>query len=143
MTKPQPCLPAPEPLEAYAASFDGLFAHVAQRHGFREYLTGLLAPRDRNKTLTCLAGAEPVVGSKDAAVQRLQFFLSKSSWNAEEINDRRLVLLRRSNHCPAQGGHAGHRRLQGPQVIRCRVTRRAGTGSAEDSAYERSGLRPA
>lgn len=27
---------------------------MAQRRGFREYLTGLLAPRDRNKTLTCL-----------------------------------------------------------------------------------------
>ena len=35
---------------------------VAQRRGFREYLAGLLAPRDRNKTLTALAGAEPVTG---------------------------------------------------------------------------------
>jgi hypothetical protein len=42
-----------------------------------EYLTGLLAPRDRNKTLTCLAGAEPIVGAHYPAVQRLQFFLSE------------------------------------------------------------------
>ena len=29
----------------------------AQGQGFREYLAGLLVPRDRNKTLTALAGA--------------------------------------------------------------------------------------
>ncbi|KJE21768.1 hypothetical protein FF36_03972 [Frankia torreyi] len=32
---------------------------MAQRRGFREYLTGLLAPRDRNKTLTCLPACLP------------------------------------------------------------------------------------
>jgi hypothetical protein len=47
--------------------------------GFREYLAGLLAPRDRSKTLTALAGAEPVTGSKLPAVQRLQFFLPESA----------------------------------------------------------------
>ncbi len=47
--------------------------------GFREYLAGLLAPRERNKTLTALAGAEPS-GAQHAAVQRLQFFLSESRW---------------------------------------------------------------
>ena len=51
---------------------------MAQRRGFREYLAGLLAPRERNKTLTALAGAEPVTGFKLPAVQRLQFFLSES-----------------------------------------------------------------
>ena len=66
---------------------------MAQRRGFREYLTGLLAPRDRNKTLTCLAGAEPVTGSKLPAVQRLQFFLSESVWDPEAVNARRLELL--------------------------------------------------
>jgi hypothetical protein len=40
------------PLEGYAAGFDDLFGTLAQRRGFREYLVGLLAPRDRNKTLT-------------------------------------------------------------------------------------------
>ena len=76
MTKPVPCPPAPGPLEEYAARFDDLFTRVAQRRGFREYLAGLLAPRDRNKTLTALAGAEPVTGAQHPAVQRLQFFLS-------------------------------------------------------------------
>jgi len=66
---------------------------VAQRRGFREYLAGLLAPRERNKTLTALAGAEPVTGSKLPAVQRLQFFVSESVWEPEAVNARRLELL--------------------------------------------------
>jgi DDE superfamily endonuclease len=53
----------------------------------------LLSPRERNKTLTALAGAEPVVGAQHPAVQRLQFFLSESSWDAEALNARRLELL--------------------------------------------------
>jgi SRSO17 transposase len=80
-------------LEEYAAGFDGLFASLAQRRGFREYLTGLLLPRDRNKTLTALAGVEPVVGAQNPAVQRLQFFLSESHWDAQKINDRWLELF--------------------------------------------------
>jgi hypothetical protein len=32
------CPPAPGPLEAYAATFDGLFGTLAQRRSFREYL---------------------------------------------------------------------------------------------------------
>src|SRR6266480_3801412 len=94
MTKPVPCPPAPGPLEGYAARFDDLFSRVAQRRGFREYLAGLLAPRDRNKTLTALAGAEPVTGAQHPAVQRLQFFLSESRWDPGQVNARRLELLR-------------------------------------------------
>jgi hypothetical protein len=77
---------------------------VAQRRGFREYLAGLLAPRERNKTLTALAGAEPVTGSKLAAVQRLQFFLSESVWDPEAVNARRLELLLAS---PVTAPHEG------------------------------------
>src|ERR1051325_4679931 len=84
---PRPCPPGP-------ARFDDLFLSLAQRRGFREYLTGLLAPRERNKTITCLAGAEPVAGAGMPGVQRLQFFLSESPWEAELVNDRRLELLR-------------------------------------------------
>jgi hypothetical protein len=94
MTARLPCPAAPGPLEGYAARFDDLFGSLAQRRGFREYLAGLLAPRERNKTLTALAGAEPVEGSKDPAVQRLQFFLSESRWDPDRVNARRLELLR-------------------------------------------------
>jgi hypothetical protein len=104
MTKPRLCPPAPGPLEGYAARFDDLFTRVAQRRGFREYLAGLLAPRDRNKTLTALAGAEPVAGAQHRSVQRLQFFLSESRWDAEKVNARRLELLLAD---PATAPHGG------------------------------------
>src|SRR6266550_4318080 len=93
MTRRRPCPAAPGPLEQYAARFDDLFTRVAQRRGFREYLAGLLAPRDRNKTLTALAGAEPVTGAQLPAVQRLQFFLSVVRWDPDKENERRLELL--------------------------------------------------
>src|SRR5205814_4516200 len=93
MTRHRPCPAAPGPLEEYAARFDDLFSRLAQRRGFREYLAGLLAPRERNKPLTALAGAEPVTGAQHPAVQRLQFFLSESRWDADQVNSRRLELL--------------------------------------------------
>src|SRR6266700_2723815 len=104
MTRRRPCPAAPGPLEGYAARFDDLFGSLAQRRGFRDYLAGLLAPRDRNKTLTALAGAEPVTGAQHPAVQRLQFFLSESRWDPERVNARRLELLRAD---PATAPHGG------------------------------------
>jgi hypothetical protein len=104
MTQRRPCPAAPGPLEDYAARFDDLFGSLAQRRGFREYLAGLLAPRDRNKTLTALAGAEPVAGAQHPAVQRLQFFLSESRWDPEQVNSRRLELLLND---PATAPHGG------------------------------------
>jgi hypothetical protein len=104
MTARRPCPAAPGPLEGYAARFDDLFGSLAQRRGFREYLAGLLAPRDRNKTLTALAGAEPVAGAQHPAVQRLQFFLSESRWDPDRVNARRLELLLAG---PATAPHGG------------------------------------
>jgi SRSO17 transposase len=104
MTRHRPCPAAPGPLEEYAARFDDLFSRLAQRRGFREYLAGLLAPRDRNKTLTALAGAEPVTGAGHPAVQRLQFFLSESRWDPDRVNARRLELLLAG---PATAPHGG------------------------------------
>jgi len=104
MTGRRPCPVAPGPLEGYAARFDDLFGRLAQRRGFREYLAGLLAPRDRNKTLTALAGAEPAAGAQHAAVQRLQFFLSESRWDPEQVNARRLELLLADRVTAPHGG---------------------------------------
>src|SRR5256884_1933317 len=119
MTERRLCPPAPGPLEAYAAQFDPLFGTLAQRSNFREYLQGLLLPRDRNKTLTALAGAEPVVAAQAGAVQRLQFFLSESTWDPEAINTRRLALLLSD---PATVPHA-----EGVLVIDDTGDRKAGT----------------
>jgi hypothetical protein len=95
---------------------------VAQRRGFRGYLAGLLAPRERNKTLTALAGAEPVTGSKLPAVQRLQFFLPESVWDPGALNDRRLELLRAD---PVTAPHGG-----GVLVIDDSGDRKDGTATA-------------
>src|ERR1700750_2768542 len=122
MTRPKPCPPAPGSLEGYAARFDDLFTHVAQRRGFREYLAGLLAPRDRNKTLTALAGAEPGAGGQHPAVQRLQFFLSESRWDPGRVNARRLELLAAD---PATAPHGG-----GVLVIDDSGDRKDGTATA-------------
>src|SRR6266540_5737141 len=92
MTARKPCPPAPGPLEDCARQFDECFESLAQRHAFRDYLVGLLLPHDRNKTLTALAGTEPVVGAQHPEAQRLQFFLSESAWDAEVVNARRLAL---------------------------------------------------
>jgi len=97
------CPAVPGPLEDYAARFDPLWRSPAQRRGFRAYLAGLLLPRDRNKTLTALAGAEPVVEAQAAAVQRLQFFLSEAHWDTEAVNVQRLALLAEQ---PALAAHA-------------------------------------
>jgi hypothetical protein len=117
-----PCPTAAGPLEDYAVHFDGLFASLAQRRGFRQYLTGLLAARERNKTLTCLAGAEPVAGAQHRAVQRLQYFLSESTWDYEAINQRRLELLLTN---PATAPHA-----DGVLVIDDSGDRKDGTATA-------------
>jgi hypothetical protein len=93
MTTRRPCPPAPGPLEDYAQRFDALWSSLAQRRGLRDYLQGLLLPRDRNKTLTGLAGAEPITGAQHREVQRLQWFLSESAWDHQAVNDRRVQLL--------------------------------------------------
>src|SRR6266508_3566401 len=100
------CPPAPGPLEEFAGRFDDLFGRLALRRAFRVYLTGLLSPRERPKTLTALAGAEPVVGAQDP----------------EALNARRLE-LRLSD--PATAPHDG-----GVLVIDDTGDRKAGTKTA-------------
>jgi DDE superfamily endonuclease len=116
------CPPAPGPLEAFAAPFDRLFGTLAQRRSFREYLQGLLLPRERNKTLTALVGTEPVVGAQAAPVQRLQWFLSESSWDVAAVNAQRLAWL---FNTPATRPHA-----QGVLVLDDTGDRKAGTKTA-------------
>ena len=97
------CPPIPDPLEAFGAQFDDLFSRANQREGFRQYLAGLLLPAERNKTLTALANTEPVVGAQHPAAQRLQWFLSESTWDAAAVTTRRLAVLRAD---PATAPHA-------------------------------------
>jgi len=94
MSKRQATTPIPEPLEKYAMEFDDLFSRVNQREGFRQYLVGLLLPAERNKTLTGLVNAEPIVGAQAARVQSLQWYLSESRWDSASVNQRRVELLK-------------------------------------------------
>jgi SRSO17 transposase len=93
MTRRLPVASSPGPLEDYALRFDDLLRARAQREGFRRYLEGLLLPAERNKTLTALANTEPVAGTQRKEAQRLQWFLSESGWDQQELNGRRLELL--------------------------------------------------
>lgn len=84
---------APGPLETYCQQFDDLLTPSNQRACFRRYLEGLLLPQERNKTLTALANTEPVVGAQHPRAQTLQWFLSESTWDPQQVNARRVALL--------------------------------------------------
>lgn len=99
-----PVPPAPGPLETYAQAFDDLFAKRTQRAAFRRYLEGLLLPTERNKTLTGLANTTPVIDAQHPMAQRLQWFLTESTWDPAAINQQRLALLYQT---PALAPH-GH-----------------------------------
>lgn len=88
-----PICPAPGPLEDFAAAFDDLLDRRSQREAFRHYLEGLLLPSERNKTLTALANTEPIFGAQKPQAQKLQWFLSESTWDPDQVNQRRLALL--------------------------------------------------
>jgi hypothetical protein len=122
MTTRRPCPPAPGPLEDYAQHFDPLLSSLAQRRGLRDYLQGLLLPRDRNKTLTALADAEPITGAQHRQVQRLQWFLSESTWDHEAVNRQRIALLQAD---PATAPHG-----QGVLVIDDTGDRKDGSATA-------------
>lgn len=93
MSQRLPVDPAPGPLEDYACLFDDIFTKRNQRENFRRYLEGLLLGCERNKTLTGLANTEPGVGATKPQAQRLQWFLSESTWDPDQINQQRLALL--------------------------------------------------
>jgi len=93
MTKRSPVSPAPGPLEDYAQRFDDLFGARAQRHAFRRYLDGSLLAAERNKTSTALANTEPVIGAQRKEAQSLQWFLSESRLDSQQIDERRMELM--------------------------------------------------
>jgi hypothetical protein len=92
MTQRLACPPVAGPVEELAREFDPPSGSLARRRGLRDRLQGLLAPRERNKTVDPLAGTEPVVGAEHPDAQRLPFFLSEATWDPEAINTRRLEL---------------------------------------------------
>src|SRR5215218_5310022 len=61
-------------------------------------------PAKRNKTLTALANTEPLKGAQRKEAQSLQWFLSESRWDPEEVNKRRLELFEEEHTTPGEKG---------------------------------------
>jgi SRSO17 transposase len=95
--KPTP--PTTEAIDTFCASFDDLFVRFEERRALRQYLIGLLLPREHNKTLVELASIVP-----GANRQALHHFLHDAPWDAEALNRRRLECWQAH---PYLGPHAG------------------------------------
>lgn len=88
----------PDPLDAYCTQLDHVFHRPTQREALRLYLQGLLLGTERHKTATGIAHTAPgKAGSQHKAAQRLQWFLSESTWNPDELHQARLELMRRGS----------------------------------------------
>jgi SRSO17 transposase len=86
-TKRKATTPTTEAIDRFSAQFDDLFSRRSARQALRQYLIGLLLPREHNKALTVLASLVP-----DAKRQALHHFLHDSPWEASTLNRRRLAL---------------------------------------------------
>ena len=95
--KPTP--PTTEAIDQFCASFDDLFGRYEERRALRQYLIGLLLPREHNKTLVELASIVP-----EGNRQALHHFMHDAPWDAEALNRRR---LERWQAHPYLGPHAG------------------------------------
>jgi hypothetical protein len=60
-TPRKPTAPTTAAIDAFCAHFDDLFARYEERTALRQYLIGLLLPREHNKTLVELAAIVPGV----------------------------------------------------------------------------------
>jgi SRSO17 transposase len=98
-TKRKPTVPTTEAIDQFCAAFDDLFARYEERTALRQYLIGLLLPREHNKTLVELGAIVP-----GANRQALHHFMHDAPWDAEALNRRR---LERWQAHPVLGPHAG------------------------------------
>jgi DDE superfamily endonuclease len=98
-TPRKPTPPTTEAIDQFCARFDDLFRRYEERQALRQYLIGLLLPREHNKTLVELAAVVP-----GAERQALHHFLHDAPWDSEALNQRRLQLWQAH---PYLGPHAG------------------------------------
>ncbi len=98
-TPRKPTAPTTEAIDQFCASFDDLFDRYEERTAVRQYLIGLLLPREHTKTLVELAALVP-----GARRQALHHFLHDAPWDAEALNRRRLQQWQAH---PVLGPHAG------------------------------------
>ena len=98
-TKRKPTAPTTEAIDQFCAAFDDLYARYEERTALRQYLIGLLLPREHNKSIVELAAIVP-----GAHRQGLHHFMHDAPWDAEALNRRR---LRQWQAHPYLGPHAG------------------------------------
>ena len=98
-TPRKPTHPTTEATDQFCAHFDDLLPRYEERTALRQYLIGLLLPREHNKTLVELGTIVP-----GADRQRLHHFLHDAPWDAEALNRRRLAQWQAH---PYLGPHAG------------------------------------
>src|SRR5918912_4027300 len=101
VTPRKPTRPTVDAIDQCCGHFDDLFSRRSAREALRQYLIGLLLPREHNKTLPVLAALVP-----GAERQRLHHFLHAASWDSTALNARRLALWRAppTPRAPADGG---------------------------------------
>src|SRR5258708_4177470 len=85
-TPRKPTSSTTEAIDQFCAHFDDLLPRYEERTALRQYLIGLLLPREHNKTLVELGAIVP-----GADRQRLHHFLHDAPWDAEALNRRRLA----------------------------------------------------
>jgi SRSO17 transposase len=85
-TPRKPTRPTTEAIDHFCAHFDDLLPRYAERTALRQYLSGLLLPREHNKTLVELGAIVP-----GADRQRLHHFLHDAPWDAAALKRRRLA----------------------------------------------------
>ena len=86
-TPRKPTRPTTEAIDQFCAHFDDVLPRFEERTALRQYLIGLLLPREHNKTLVELGAIVP-----GADRQRLHQFLHDAPWDADALNRRRLQL---------------------------------------------------
>ena len=100
----------PPCFDRWCKRFDDIFKNKAQKKEFRHYLGGLLGESER-KNLSQIA--EDTV---DVSYHSLRHFLVRASWGEQEINDRRLEVMKSCRQTQAATGFSliiddsGHRK---------------------------------
>jgi SRSO17 transposase len=80
----------PPCFDRWCKRFDDLWTHIAQKREFRNYVGGLLGESER-KNLSQIAS-----NAVGVAYHRLHHFLTEAPWSAQEVNERRLLVM---NQC--------------------------------------------
>ncbi|NES98836.1 MAG: IS701 family transposase [Desertifilum sp. SIO1I2] len=100
----------PPCFERWCQRFDDLWGHQAQKREFRNYIGGLLGESER-KNLSQMAS-----NAVGVTYHRLHHFLTEAPWFAQEVNERRLMVMNQCSQTRISRGFAlivddsGHRK---------------------------------